>query len=210
MGSGAGLPARTVVDVNLGLRFRRPTTADLRRRLEAERGARLTYAPVGLSSADGAPPGFRRDRRVRRLGCGDETFAAAVDAIRAWRVQRGAGLVVCVDGPPEVGVVVASSAPLPVGHTDAVCRVVTVVDQPDRIGFAYGTLPTHPARGEESFVVVRNGDGTVDFEVTAVSTPRHPLARLCPPVARRLQRRAADRYPEAMAVAVRGDSGRAA
>ena len=33
------------------------------------------------------------------------------------------------------------------------CRVVYVVDEPDRRGFAYGTLPGHPESGEELFLV---------------------------------------------------------
>jgi len=125
-----------------------------------------------------------------------------VEAIRTWKVHRGAGVVLCVDGPPVVGLVVAMSAPLPIGYVDAVCRVVAVIEEPDRFGFVYGTVPTHPERGEESFVVARNADGTVDFEVTAVSQPRHPLARLCPPLARRLQRSATTRYLDAMTTAV--------
>jgi uncharacterized protein (UPF0548 family) len=29
------------------------------------------------------------------------------------------------------------------------CRVVYVLDEPERRGFAYGTLPGHPESGEE-------------------------------------------------------------
>ena len=111
-------------------------------------------------------------------------------------------MVVCADRPPALGDVVAMSAPLPIGFVDVVCRVVTVIDEPDRFGFAYGTLPVHAERGEESFTVVRGRDGGITFEIVAVSRPRHPLARLCPPVARRLQRAATERYLDAMAKAV--------
>ena len=193
---------RTVIRVNLGIRLRRPTAGVLRQLLEDAGGAALTHEPVGLSGLDVAPPGFRRDQWVRRLGSGKDTFDAAVQAIQTWHVHRGAGLVVCVDGPPVVGLVVGMGAPLSLGYVDAVCRVVAVIDEPDRFGFAYGTLPTHPERGEESFVVLRNADGTVDFEVTAISQPRHPLARLCRPLARRLQRIATARYLDAMTRAV--------
>jgi hypothetical protein len=58
----------------------------------------------------------------------------------------GGGLIVSVDGPPVAGLAVAMSAPPPVGFIDAVCRVVAVIDEPDRFGFAYGTLPDHPER----------------------------------------------------------------
>lgn len=188
--------------MQFGIRLRRPTAGALRQLLEDAEGAAITYGPVGFSGSIVAPSGFRRDHWVRRLGKGDQTFGAAVEAIRTWKVHRGAGLVLCVGGPPAVGLVVAMSAPLPIGYVDAACRVVAVIEEPDRFGFAYGTLPTHPERGEESFVVARNADGTVDFEVTAVSQPRHPLARLCPPLARRLQRSATTRYLDAMTTAV--------
>ncbi|GAA4732513.1 hypothetical protein GCM10023350_14890 [Nocardioides endophyticus] len=39
------------------------------------------------------------------------------------------------------------------------CRVVYVVDEPERAGFAYGTLPGHPETGEELFLLSRLGDG---------------------------------------------------
>ncbi len=162
----------------------------------------LTYAPIGLASLEQAPAGFRLDRWERSIGHGNGVFDSARRAFRDWQVHRGAGLVVCADGPPAVDAVVAMSAPLPIGFIDAVCRVVSVVDEPDRFGFAYGTLPTHPQQGEESFTASRSSDGDVTFEIVAASRPRHPLARLCPPVTRRLQESATVRYLDAMSAAV--------
>jgi uncharacterized protein (UPF0548 family) len=155
-----------------------------------------------MSSLDETPAGFRLDRFERSLGNGNGVFDVAAQALREWQIHRGAGLVVCADGPPALDDVIAMSAPMPIGFIDVVCRVVSVVDEPDRFGFVYGTLPVHAERGEESFTVVRGRDGGVRFEIVAVSRPRHPLARLCPPVARRLQRAATERYLDAMAKAV--------
>jgi uncharacterized protein (UPF0548 family) len=89
-------------------------------------------------------------------------------------------------------------APTPLGFIDITCRVVELVDEPDRFGFAYGTLPTHAEIGEESFIVHR---GPLRFAVEAVSRPAHPLARLAPPIADRLQAAATARYLDAMATA---------
>ncbi len=186
----------------MAIRLTRPTSDELRPLLESGHRAELTYAPIGMSSLDEAPPGFRLDRFERSLGNGTGVFDVAARALREWRVHRGAGLVVCADGPPALDDVIAMSAPMPIGFIDVVCRVVSVVDEPDRFGFVYGTLPVHVERGEESFTVVRGGDGGVRFEIVAVSRPRHPLARLCPPVARRLQRAATERYLDAMTAAV--------
>ncbi len=186
----------------MAIRLTRPTSDELRPLLESGHRADLTYAPVGLSSLDKAPAGFRLDRWECSLGHGKGVFEAAIRALREWQVHRGADLVVCADGPPAVDDVVAMSAPLPIGFIDVVCRVASVVDEPDRFGFAYGTLPEHAERGEESFTVVLGERGDVTFEITAVSRPRHPLARVCPPVARRLQRAATVRYLHAMTAAV--------
>lgn len=50
-------------------------------------------------------------------------------------------------------------------------RVVYVVDEPNRKGFAYGTLAGHPERGEESFIVDQTDDGSVWLTITAFSRP---------------------------------------
>jgi uncharacterized protein (UPF0548 family) len=72
-----------------------------------------------------------------------------------------------------------------------------VIDEPDRYGFAYGTLPVHPERGEEAFVVTRDG-GASRFDVHAISRPADPVSRFVPFVADRLQDRAVRRYLSAM------------
>jgi hypothetical protein len=65
-------------------------------------------------------------------------------------------LSVVADDPLVVGTNVAMSAPLPVGFVDVTCRVVAVIDEANRYGFAYGTLPVHPETGEEAFMIVRD------------------------------------------------------
>jgi uncharacterized protein (UPF0548 family) len=163
----------------------------------------LTYEPVGISAMNEPPEGYRLDRWSRPLGNGDRAFDLAVDALRNWRVHEGAGLVVQAAGPPTLDSVVAMAAPLPLlGWVEVVCRVVNVVDQPDRFGFTYGTLSVHPEQGEESFTVIRMDDGNTCFQIVAVSRPRHVLTRAFPPVARRLQTSATSRYLDAMKSAV--------
>lgn len=76
----------------------------------------------------------------------------------------------------------------------APCRVVYVIDEPDRHGFAYGTLPGHPERGEEAFLVRRHHDATVIFTVTAFSRPASPPAKAAGPVGWGIQRRITSRY----------------
>lgn len=182
----------------MAIHVTRPSSAALRTLASAANGVSLTYSPVGISTMDPPPPGYRRDCWARELEGGDGVFERAADALRTWQMHRAAGHIVEADGPPAIGANVAMAAPLPFGYVDVVCRVVDVIDEPDRYGFAYGTLPVHPEQGEESFTVARDAGEVVIFEIVAASRPRHVLARACPPVARRLQSRATDRYLTSM------------
>ncbi|GAA4696164.1 DUF1990 domain-containing protein [Nocardioides conyzicola] len=74
------------------------------------------------------------------------------------------------------------------------CRVAYVVAEPDRAGFAYGTLPGHPESGEERFLLTRLSDGRITFTVTAFSRPATRLARAGGPLTRSIQDRVSRRY----------------
>lgn len=78
------------------------------------------------------------------------------------------------------------------------CRVVYVVDEPDRKGFAYGTLPGHPVSGEEAFVLERGHDGRITFTVSAFSRPATMFAKLGGPVGRTIQHMMTERYLRAL------------
>ena len=186
----------------MGAGLRRPSPDRLAGLLRSAAQADLTYEPVGISLDDSAPPGLVRRSWQTGFDGGPDTFARARAALERWAVHRGSGLDVVTDGPLAIGTHVAMAAPLPVGWVEATCRIVAVVEEADRFGFAYGTLPVHPETGEEAFVVERRG-GACTFLVEAVSRPVHPLARLAPPVADRLQAMATGRYLSAMSRAIR-------
>jgi uncharacterized protein (UPF0548 family) len=61
------------------------------------------------------------------------------------------------------------------------CRVVYVVEEPGRRGFAYGTLPGHLEEGEESFIVANEPDGSVGLHIIAFSRPANALSRSVDP-----------------------------
>src|SRR5678816_4077636 len=69
------------------------------------------------------------------------------------------------------------------------CRVVYVIDESRRFGFAYGTLPDHVECGEERFLIEWLLDDSVWYDILAFSRPQHPLVKLSSPLARRLQKR---------------------
>jgi len=160
-----------------------------------------TYSDVGATLLSGPlPAGFRHDRYEMILGDADgDAFDRGAEGLREWAAHLGAGFVVEPHQPPAEGVTVAVAAPLGPLTAVAVCRIVAVVDEPDRYGFAYGTLPGHPERGEEAFVVQRNDGGCAAFNIIAFSRPAELLARLGGPVTRAIQERASRRYLKALA-----------
>jgi uncharacterized protein (UPF0548 family) len=89
----------------------------------------------------------------------------------------------------------------PFGITAPV-RVVYVVDEPKRKGFAYGTLPGHPENGEESFVVDQRNDGSVWITLRAFSRPSSRFWWSVYPVLRLAQEFYTRRYLRALAGAL--------
>ncbi|MFY1633069.1 DUF1990 family protein [Solwaraspora sp. WMMB335] len=154
--------------------------------------------PTGTAAttASQLPAGYRHLRYRVRLR--PESFAVAAEAVLTWRMHRTAGVRVTASGPraePGVLVVVRLGAgPLQV---QAPCTVVWASIQADRAGFAYGTMPGHPASGEEAFLVERHDD-EVWFSVVAFSRPASTVMRLAGPLAAVAQRRYARRLARAL------------
>jgi uncharacterized protein (UPF0548 family) len=73
-------------------------------------------------------------------------------------------------------------------------RVVYVVDEPRRSGFAYGTLRGHPEDGEEGWIVEQKDDGSVWMTVRAFSRPANPFWWAVYPVLRITQEFYTRRY----------------
>lgn len=150
----------------------------------------VTYPEVGATRTGELPAGYRHvRRRVAVSG-----LAAVAAGMRAWGIHRGAGLAVRAAGEPAVGLEFRSGSRVGPLRLWVPCRIVWVRDEPDVYGYGFGTLPGHPERGEEAFVVTRDADGSAWFEVLAFSRPATWYARLGGPVTRRLQDRITDGY----------------
>ena len=175
--------------------------------LAASAAADVTYGPVGVTLGDDPRlAGRRTDRYEAELGRGTEVFARAVAGLRAWAAHRGAGVrVEPPDAPLTEGTTVVLVIRFGPASVVAACRVVAVVDEPERFGFAYGTLPLHPESGEEAFLVERGADDVVRFRVVAASRPASLLARLGAPVSRLVQRRVTRGYVEGLRRAAAAD-----
>lgn len=193
---------------------------------ERQQGEAFSYAEVGATrtiARGRGPVGFNYDETRARIGEGEEEFAAACAALRAWvmfpapwtKIAPAHALI-------REGTVVAMQAhSLGLWWLNA-CRVVYVIDDENltesgegavvkgeaamvrRFGFAYGTLPAHVECGEERFSVELHADGGVWYDLRAFSRPRYWLVRLAKPIARRLQWRFARDSVAAMKHAVAG------
>jgi uncharacterized protein (UPF0548 family) len=172
-----------------------PVTILVRRpSLSALETASVTYPEVG-ATAGRLPTGYRHVTRVAIIGHGRVAFDQCSAAVLSWEMHRRAGLSVHASHPVAVeGAVVA----LVLGGSRfgvvCPCRVVYVVEEPRRRGFAYGTLPGHPEQGEESFMVAHDPDDSVVLHVSAFSRPANALSRLGGPLTRWVQDWMTDRY----------------
>lgn len=157
----------------------------------------LTYPEIGATQHEPLPAGYDHVTRHVKITA---TLPAAREALRHWQPQRGAGLRVRTDATePAVGVRFATGLGIGPLRLWAPCEVVWVVDEPSSYGFGFGTLPDHPERGEEAFLVTVDEGGAVWFDVRAFSRPALWWVKLGNPFARRLQARVTDRYVRAMA-----------
>ncbi|WP_285725537.1 DUF1990 family protein [Psychromicrobium xiongbiense] len=179
----------------------------------------LTYQPVGMSrilldsdhilatpaGSDQAgsgvsrrpvawPAGFRAVRHRVAVGHGEDIFQRLGSAILGWGIQRGAGLSVSASAPVTVGADVVTGFGWGSFRLPAPCRVVWAESGPRLIGFGYGTLPGHPASGEEAFAAQLDDDGAVHCVILAYSVPSPGLYTLGAPVARAVQSLVTKRY----------------
>ena len=155
----------------------------MRALLQDATAAGPTYAEKG--AADGAilPPGYRHNDQPSVVGHGRDAFERLADGLLRWAVHRGAGMAVLATDEPLVdGTTVVSAEPYGPLWVPVPCRVVAVIDEPDRRGFSYGTLPGNPVRGEERFTAELAPDGEVTFRLRSFSRP-NGLPALFPPAA---------------------------
>jgi uncharacterized protein (UPF0548 family) len=158
-------------------------------------GLPLTYAERG-STTGHMPARYHHVRATRRIGRGRDRFEQAAEAVMRYAMLRGAGLR--VDASTEVAQVGADVLGR-LGPFLAPCRVVYVIDEENRRGFAYGSLPGHAVIGEEMFAVRYDPtDGAVYSEVAAFSRPATWWSRLGSPALRVAQHLVSRRYLSAV------------
>lgn len=172
----------------------------------------LNYPGIG-STLDGKPPeGFPCLVTQAYLGQGPAMFYKVARGILAWELQRRSGLRVRAESDAVVpGARVVSGFGVGPFRINAPCEVVWV-RQPvpgagaQSAGFGYGTLPGHPARGEESFEVTMDDRGRVFLKITAFSKPANWFYAAGGLLTRAAQRHVTSRYIEGARQLATGES----
>ncbi|ABY25089.1 A3(2) glycogen metabolism cluster I [Renibacterium salmoninarum ATCC 33209] len=163
----------------------------------------LTYPQIGLSrqlfengpeSAAGWPAGSRRVFERILIGHGVEAFNRLTDGILDWQIQRKAGLRPRSATRAVPGAQVVCSFGLGPLRLSVPCEVVWSEQGASVGGFGYGTLPGHPARGEEAFIAQLADDGAVWFSVLAFSKPSPGIFAMTAPASRFMQARVTRKY----------------
>ena len=168
---------------------RLPGPVELRTLFDGPAKARFSYAEVGATRGE-IPKGYNVDRYTAVLGRGDAVFESAKRAVRGWVPFHMPWIHLFPQAEPKQGVMIAVVARIVGLWWTNVSRVIYTIDEPDRFGFAYGTLPFHAETGEELFLVERPRESDeVIYRILAFSKARHLLARLGYPMSRAAQRR---------------------
>lgn len=190
--------------------LRKPNDDAIAKFLQAQARLDFTYPDIGATAAT-PPDRYIVDRTRVQLGSGEAVFQRAKDALKNWRqFELGWTNAVPSDTPIRTGrVVIVVARTLGIWSLNS-ARIVYVIDEPRRFGFAYGTLPGHVEQGEERFLVEIMEDNSVWYDIIAFSRPRHLFTKIGYPLVRRLQKRFGRDSAAAMLRAVRSHSDKQA
>jgi uncharacterized protein (UPF0548 family) len=182
---------------------RKPSNDHINAFISAQQDSDFSYSPLEITRGT-STSGYTVDHNRVLLGSGVETFSKAVTAVKQWKMFDFDWVHLCWDHTPvEPGATVAVVVEHLGFWSMNACRIVYVIDEQWRYGFAYGTLAEHAERGEERFMVEWNrDDDTVWYDLFAVSKPGL-IARFAYPYVRSLQKRFAQESKNAMKRAVR-------
>lgn len=182
--------------------LRAPSVEEVEKFLTRQQQSAFSYADVG-ASATTVPRGYNLDRNRILLGRGENTWGAAVEAIRAWQMFNMPWIRLYW---PSASIQAGINVAILVQHFGFYSlnagRIVYVVDENGtvaRYGFAYGTLAEHAESGEERFTVEWNrSQDEVWYDILAFSRPQKVLARVGYHLSRMLQKRFAEGSKAAM------------
>jgi uncharacterized protein (UPF0548 family) len=190
--------------------MRRPSVQAIERFIAGSQELPLSYREIGI--ARNGAPAYDLDEAAVTIGRGRSDYERARASLAGWKhFDIGWVELFPVTASVEAGTVVVVLARHFGFWSLNGCRIVYGIGQsdPDRFGFAYGTLTNHGEEGEELFEVFRDRHtDDVIYRLRAVSRPGAPLTRLGYPLVRRLQARFRRDSVEAMKRATSGEGVR--
>ena len=166
-----------------------PDRTQIKQFLKTESELDYSYQEVGASQAEQVQ-NYDNDHSSIYLGRGEALWSLAKTILDNWQ-----------QFPKNWTKILPAQAPLEVNQNVAVlfrmwglwftnsARIVYVLKEENRYGFAYGTLPGHVEKGEECFWIERAANGAIYYHIKAFSKPRFWLAKLGYPIARMYQRK---------------------
>ncbi|MCU1517928.1 MAG: hypothetical protein JWQ75_2649 [Pseudarthrobacter sp.] len=172
----------------------------------------LNYQGIGSTEHGRQPEGYRCIVLETHLGSGPAIYRRVAQGILTWELQRRSGLRVRTESGVVIpGARVVSGFGVGPFRINAPCEVVWVRQPvpgggPQSSGFGYGTLPGHPARGEEAFEVEIDARGNVTLKITAFSRHANWFYQAGGLVARAAQRHITSRYIEGARQLAAGES----
>jgi uncharacterized protein (UPF0548 family) len=186
----------------------RPPPSSILRKLEMAKKLPISYGNA-LNTQAGpekllVPDGYRRDHTRTQIGQGRQEFDAARAALRQWRhFDLGWVRMANPEAAIERDAIVAVEVHALGLWSVNLSRILYVIDEEDRFGYAYGTTPFHAESGEERFMIeFDRATDAVYYDLLAVSRPAHWLAWLGYPYTRSRQRKFARNSHAKMAQAV--------
>jgi len=178
-----------------------PSKAKLDNFLRTQQEAQFSYTEIGYtkiktiqtnetSQAPKTFKGYIIDYHSSLIGKGDQVWEKAKEALRQWQ-----------HFPYSFTKIYPNTTKIEEGNIVAVmiyilgfwwrnpAKIVYTFDEPDRFGFAYGTLQEHAEKGEEAFWISRDKDNNIIYHLYAISKPKFWAAKLAYPITRKYQRK---------------------
>lgn len=125
--------------------------------------------------------GYRVSSDTAALGTGEDLWQRVSADVLRWTIKTRSGFSVDEPGPVSEGDRVNVTASFLGVKVIEPVEVVAVVEESDRVGFSYRTLPGHPVSGEEAFIVHRLGDAVyLTIRSLTKAAPQQPWRALFP------------------------------
>ena len=166
-----------------------PSADAISKYLDYSAKASFSYEEVG-ESKNARVQGYDNDHSSKVVGKGTEDWEKAKQILLNWDHFPAAWTKIHDLNPTvEVGNDVAVTFNLFGLWWVNSARIVYFFDEPNRFGFAYGTLHGHVETGEEIFYLEKDSEGIISYHLKAFSKPAYWFVRLGYPAARFFQRK---------------------